>query len=464
MGQRGSRGADPAYVVIATAGADARHDAPRSPAPLASVIIATYNWSAALAYAIRSVLRQTLQDFEILVIGDACTDDSASVVATFGDPRIVFVNLDANTGSQHGPNNAGLARARGEWIAYLGHDDIWAPRHLEATIAAARAAHAGVAAGGMIMYGPPGSGTTYTAGLFDDAGCADSDFVPPSALVHRRDLVARTGAWADPRTLRLPTDCDFFQRLRAASPVAASNEVTVFKFNAALRRNAYQAKSTGEQAACLANLADGDRFVARELVKVLAARIAGRSATITMPDVGGCAAGEIFHANRVAKGVAPRYASDALCTLDAARRYTLEREPASFEWHAPEHDHNFGLLRWTGPASRATIELPVRLAAPLAMRIHIAYALQPAMLDALTIDAQGAPVDVRIARTPIGTWEVSGVIDPARHASHAPYVQVTLCNLDAARPVDLGIGTDTRRLGLAVGWIELAPIDKTAPA
>ena len=104
------------------------------PSPMVSVIIATFNWRAALRLAIRSALGQTLQAFEILVVGDACTDDSEAVVEAFGDPRIRWLNLAENAGSQYGPNNAGLNAARGEWIAYLGHDDIWAPRHIDATV------------------------------------------------------------------------------------------------------------------------------------------------------------------------------------------------------------------------------------------------------------------------------------------------------------------------------------------
>jgi glycosyltransferase involved in cell wall biosynthesis len=57
------------------------------PSPMVSVIIATFNWSTALRLAIRSVLGQTLQAFEILVVGDACTDDSEALVEAFGDAR-----------------------------------------------------------------------------------------------------------------------------------------------------------------------------------------------------------------------------------------------------------------------------------------------------------------------------------------------------------------------------------------
>ncbi|MEP7064088.1 MAG: glycosyltransferase [Betaproteobacteria bacterium] len=428
-------------------------------APRVSVIIATYNWSAALSLAIRSVLRQTMQDFEILVVGDACTDDSDAVVAAFADARISWHNLALNSGSQQGPNNFGLRIARGEWIAYLGHDDIWAPRHLASTLAAADAADAQVAAGGMIMYGPPGSDATYTAGLFADGHCADDDFVPPSALVHRRALIDVIGPWAEPRSLRLPTDCEFFVRARAASAIASTGEVTVFKFNAAARRNAYQAKSTAEQANCLENLERGDAFVAEEHANVRASRVAGRSHRIMLPDPARLEPGEIFRANRIAKGVEHRFAPDELRSLSQAERFGLEREPEGFEWHAVERHANFGTFRWTGPSARSTIELPIRFDHPhIAMRIGIPFVLVERSLRGLRIEAQGEPIDIRIERDAQG-WCVRGVIDRARHASRVPYVQVTLTGVTTGRPVDLGINADKRILGVAVSWIELSPFD-----
>lgn len=103
----------------------------QSDSPAVSVIIATYNSSATLRCAIETVLWQTFDDFELLVIGDACTDDSQEVVESFGDPRVHWHNLPVNSGYQSAPTNEGLRRARGRWIAYLNHDDLWFPNHLE---------------------------------------------------------------------------------------------------------------------------------------------------------------------------------------------------------------------------------------------------------------------------------------------------------------------------------------------
>jgi glycosyltransferase involved in cell wall biosynthesis len=104
--------------------------------PRVTVIIPTYNWSTVLSYAIRSVLRQTFTDFELLVIGDGCTDDSEQVVSAIDDPRVQWINLPVNSRHQSTPNNEGLKRASGEYIAYLGHDDLWLPHHLGVTVAA----------------------------------------------------------------------------------------------------------------------------------------------------------------------------------------------------------------------------------------------------------------------------------------------------------------------------------------
>src|SRR4051812_41373880 len=93
--------------------------------PLVTVINATYNRSRVLAHAVESVRRSTLQDWELIVVGDHCTDDSAAVVAACADARVRFVNLPRNTGEQSGPNNEGVRLARGRYLAFLNHDDLY---------------------------------------------------------------------------------------------------------------------------------------------------------------------------------------------------------------------------------------------------------------------------------------------------------------------------------------------------
>src|SRR5215212_6896548 len=125
--------------------------------PRVTAIIPTYNWSAVLPYSIGSVLRQTMTDIELLVVGDGCTDDSEAVVTGIGDPRVRWINLPANTGHQSGPNNEGLRQARGEMIAYLGHDDLWLPHHLASAVAALDRTNSDVAYGVLALVAPDGA-------------------------------------------------------------------------------------------------------------------------------------------------------------------------------------------------------------------------------------------------------------------------------------------------------------------
>src|SRR6185503_4943680 len=104
-------------------------------APAVSVIVATYQRSQVLKLALSSLLDQDFTDYEVWVVGDGCTDDSAEVTASFGDARVNWVNLPKNMGNQTFANNEGIARARGRFIAFLGHDDLWMPWHLSRLVA-----------------------------------------------------------------------------------------------------------------------------------------------------------------------------------------------------------------------------------------------------------------------------------------------------------------------------------------
>jgi len=98
--------------------------------PLVSVIIPTYNRSAFLRNAIRSVLKQTFRDFEILVVDDASAIDVARIVEGFGDSRIRLLRHDRNRG-EAAARNTGVLYARGEYLAFLDDDDEWLAEKLE---------------------------------------------------------------------------------------------------------------------------------------------------------------------------------------------------------------------------------------------------------------------------------------------------------------------------------------------
>ena len=102
--------------------------------PTVSVIISTYNRAHLIGRAIQSVLDQTYQDFEIIVVDDASTDNTEEVVSNFDDERIRYIRLKENSGTSATPRNTAIKIARGKYIAFQDSDDEWLPEKLKKQI------------------------------------------------------------------------------------------------------------------------------------------------------------------------------------------------------------------------------------------------------------------------------------------------------------------------------------------
>jgi glycosyltransferase involved in cell wall biosynthesis len=234
------------------------------PSPRVSVIIATYNRSEVLRYAIASVLDQTMDDLELLVVGDGCTDDSEQVVAAIGDPRLRWINLPVNTGHQSGPNNRGLQEAKGEFVAYLGHDDLWLKHHLACTIGKLEETGAAFAHSLLVRFftaedrfGTP----VYPKPQLGSGG-------PPSCTVHRRNVIEKIGGWNDYRTLVISPETDFFNRATAAGFKAVFvPRLTAIKFPASKRKDVYRTRPSHEQALWYQRISEPD-FEVEHLVQM----------------------------------------------------------------------------------------------------------------------------------------------------------------------------------------------------
>lgn len=98
--------------------------------PLVSVIMPAYNSEKYIAEAIDSILGQTFQDFELIIIDDCCKDHTAEIVRGYTDDRIVFIQNEVNKGFLYGLNY-GIEIARGKYIARLDDDDTSYPDRLQ---------------------------------------------------------------------------------------------------------------------------------------------------------------------------------------------------------------------------------------------------------------------------------------------------------------------------------------------
>jgi glycosyltransferase involved in cell wall biosynthesis len=97
--------------------------------PEFSVVVPAYNAAGTISSAVRSVLAQTQPDLEVIVVNDGSTDATAEIVAGIEDSRVRVISQD-NRGLP-AARNAGVAAARGTYIALLDSDDLYLPRYLE---------------------------------------------------------------------------------------------------------------------------------------------------------------------------------------------------------------------------------------------------------------------------------------------------------------------------------------------
>ena len=102
--------------------------------PRVSVVLPVHNRADVLARAVQSVLDQSLRDFELIVVDDGSTDDSATVARGFADKRVKLIELGKNRGG-NAARNAGVRAAQAPLIAFLDSDDVYLPEKLAAVVA-----------------------------------------------------------------------------------------------------------------------------------------------------------------------------------------------------------------------------------------------------------------------------------------------------------------------------------------
>lgn len=167
---------------------------------LVSVIMPTYNRADVLPRAIASVLEQSYEHWELLIVDDGSTDSTSGVVSGFEDPRIRYIRLDANGGASRA-RNAGLAEARGQYIAYLDSDNRWEPdfllimRGVLAERSEAKSAYCGQRI--WMMRSPEKPEEVEDRGIryapFNRAMLENRNYIDLNSMMHKAELVDRFG-------------------------------------------------------------------------------------------------------------------------------------------------------------------------------------------------------------------------------------------------------------------------------
>lgn len=197
---------------------------------LVSVIIPAYNAERFIGQAIQSVLDQTYTNWELVIINDGSTDNTAEIVKEFDDPRVTYIYQE-NRGLSAARNTA-IRNANAEIIALLDSDDLWEPEFLEKMM-------------GLIERHPDAAavycGFQYIDNQGKDIGIPQSKMFPPEeiyrtlicdgnwlvpcAVVFRKQLAELAGLFDE--TISPVADADLWTRLAANHPLIGLPEVLV---------------------------------------------------------------------------------------------------------------------------------------------------------------------------------------------------------------------------------------------
>ncbi|MGH6877035.1 MAG: glycosyltransferase family 2 protein [Rhizomicrobium sp.] len=188
--------------------------------PFFSVVVPVYNRARMLGLALRSVLAQSEQDFEIVVIDDGSCDSPEQTIEAIGDPRILSVRQDNRGGSA--ARNAGIDRACGRFVAFLDSDDRFLPHHLAA----------------MRRLLDGSEDTAGYAPVIVDRGRGCSFVKPPRALAageHMADYLLCDRGFVPTITLVVPREWAVRVRYDEALPFAQDTDFAIRLFLAGCR-------------------------------------------------------------------------------------------------------------------------------------------------------------------------------------------------------------------------------------
>ena len=215
---------------------------PKTETPAVSVVIPAYNAAWCVRKAIDSVLAQDFRDFELIVVDDGSTDDTAAVLSAYGNAIRIVHQIN---GGLSNARNTGIRESRGEFVAFLDADDWWLPGKLGRQVE--------------LMRNRPDLGFSSTTARVEDPdgklvnvwACAqwqgsflvhlfgsNADVAGSgSAVVARRELFQRVGYFDE--SLRSLEDIDMWMRLAAVADYACLEEplTVILKRPGSMSRN-----------------------------------------------------------------------------------------------------------------------------------------------------------------------------------------------------------------------------------
>ena len=180
--------------------------------PLVSIVIPTKDRAAGVVQAVRSVISQTYPHWQLLVVDDGGTDDTAEALRPFlSDMRIRLIRRE-RSGGVSAARNTGLAHARGDYVAYLDSDNTWTPEFLEVMVAfvCTRLVRFAYAVSELREDKKNGR-RSYRALPFHREALSERNFIDCIVVLHERSLLSEVGTFDE--NLRRNVDWDLFIRM-----------------------------------------------------------------------------------------------------------------------------------------------------------------------------------------------------------------------------------------------------------
>jgi glycosyltransferase involved in cell wall biosynthesis len=225
--------------------------------PRFSILMPTHSRIDVIGLAIQSVLDQTVEDFELLVVGDGCATGTAEVVAAFQDARIRFFDLPKAPNYGYANRNIALREARGELIGFAADDDLLFPDHLE-ILADGLKDGAAIAYSQALWVSTDGIAAPFLTNLeladefrfFMESG----NTIPASCFLYRADSLPSRDVW--PEDVASAADWRLWQRIirdNPHNPFSYYRVPTILHFSAAWKKSRH---SGSTQFATLLDIAD----------------------------------------------------------------------------------------------------------------------------------------------------------------------------------------------------------------
>ncbi len=185
---------------------------------LVSIVMPSYNRADLLPRAVDSVLGQTHQHWELIIVDDGSTDSTPAVVDRLSrDPRVRVI-WNEHLGVS-GARNVGLEAANGELIAFLDTDNEWTPDYLRLMLTHFADSASETAYSAMAVLDDRGKVTSYLSSEFDWDTCYDGNYVDMNVFMHRRDLVDANGnPFRFETELKRMVDWDYILRITRTNP------------------------------------------------------------------------------------------------------------------------------------------------------------------------------------------------------------------------------------------------------